>query len=169
LGHRSIVADATNPGIREWINANIKGREWFRPLAPMVLAEDAELYFDLDVDSPHMAYACDVRAAARQFLPAVTHVDGTARVQTVNPSIDRLAYELLKAVKRRTGHAVLLNTSFNGQEEPIVETLNEALACLCKSELHAVAYPPYLITKDTSRATSTHHGPGAPMIGEVDF
>jgi carbamoyltransferase len=153
LGHRSIIADATKPGIREWINANIKGREWFRPLAPMVLADDAELYFDLDVDSPHMAYACDVRAAARQFLPAVTHVDGTARVQTVNQNVDRFAYELLKAVKSRTGHGVLLNTSFNGQDEPIVETLNEALAGLCKSALHAVAYPPYLITKVSAPGT----------------
>ncbi len=147
LGHRSILADPTCAPMRDWINANIKGREWFRPLAPMTLWQDAKLYFDLDRPSPHMLFAANVTAKGRDALPAITHIDGTARVQTVGRGDAPLIYALLHAVKRRTGHGVLLNTSFNGQDEPIVETVDQAVACFRQSGLHALVVPPYVVTK----------------------
>ncbi len=147
LGHRSILADPTHDGMKDWINANIKGREWFRPLAPMVLESEANVYFDLDVLSPHMLYTYAMKPAAIDGLPAVKHVDSTARVQTVGPDDDKFIFELLKAMKVKNGHGVLLNTSFNGQDEPIVENLEQALECLLDSGLSYVYAPPYLFGK----------------------
>ena len=85
LGHRSILADARHPGMQDYINFEVKGREWFRPLAPLVLADHAERIFDVDRPAPFMQYAAEVRPECRRQLPAITHVDGTARLQTVEP------------------------------------------------------------------------------------
>lgn len=147
LGHRSILADPRHPSIRSWINKHVKGRELFRPLAPVVLEEDASDYFEIDRPVPFMQYAVNVRPDKRDLIPAVTHVDGTARLQTVSEREDPFFYELLKAFKVRTGLSVLLNTSFNGMGEPIVETPAEALVCFKSSALHALAMPPYLLHK----------------------
>jgi carbamoyltransferase len=125
----------------------VKGRELFRPLAPVALEEAAPTFFEVDRPVPFMQFAVKVRPEYREVIPAVTHVDGTARLQTVNEEEDPFLYALLKAFEARTGVGVLLNTSFNGQGEPIIETPEEALACFEATRLHALAIPPYLIGK----------------------
>jgi carbamoyltransferase len=147
LGHRSILADPRPDAVRDWINARVKQREWFRPLAPVVLLERAAAFFDLRRPSPFMQYAAAVKPDAAARIPAVTHVDCTARLQTVGPDDDPLLRALLLAFEARTGVPVLLNTSFNRKEEPIVETPAEALASFRATPMHALAMPPYLVRK----------------------
>lgn len=147
LGHRSILADPRHAHMREWINARVKGREWFRPLAPAVLEERAAAWFDLPVPSPFMQFTAPVRPNVAAQVPAITHVDGSARLQTVGPDDDRLMRSLLTGFEARTGIPVLLNTSFNGKDEPIVETPHEALALFRRMPLHALAMPPFLVSK----------------------
>ncbi|BDT56532.1 carbamoyltransferase [Massilia varians] len=147
LGHRSILADPRRDRIRDWINARIKQREWFRPLAPLVPEERAAVYFDVAGPSPFMQFAAPVRPEVAPMLPAITHVDGTARLQTVGPADDPLLRALLAGFEVRTGVPVLLNTSFNGRNEPIVETPFEAVAAFRQMPLHALAIPPFLVTK----------------------
>ncbi len=151
LGHRSILADPRREGLRDWVNARVKEREWFRPLAPVVLLEQAGRFFDLRRPTPFMQFAAPVRPEAVASIPAVTHVDGTARLQTVGPRDDALLRTLLLAFAARTGVPVLLNTSFNRKDEPIVETPAQALETFRRTPLHALAMPPYLVRK--------HHGP----------
>jgi carbamoyltransferase len=147
LGHRSILGDPRRGAIRDWINARVKQREWFRPLAPVVLEEHADAYFDLPGPSPFMQFAAPVRPEQASAVPAITHVDGTARLQTVPPGGDPLLRALLSGFHARTGVPVLLNTSFNGKDEPIVETPAQALASFRRMPLHALAMPPYLVRK----------------------
>lgn len=147
LGHRSILGDPRRAVVRDWINANVKEREWFRPLAPVVLLERADLYFDIRRPSPFMQFAVPVRPEAAALIPAVTHVDGTARLQTVSEQDDPFLRALLQAFEARTGIPVLLNTSFNRKEEPIVETPAEAIESFRRTPMHALAMPPYLVRK----------------------
>ncbi len=147
LGHRSILADPRRPELRDYINANVKFREDFRPFAPSVLAEDAADYFELSGDSPYMLFVVSVREAWRDRIGAVVHVDGTARVQTVRREGDPRFHALLSAFKERTSVGMLLNTSLNRRGEPLVETPAEALALVRETGLHGLAIGPYLITK----------------------
>jgi carbamoyltransferase len=147
LGHRSIIGNPRHGYVRDWINARVKQREWFRPLAPIVLEERADEFFDVPGPSPFMQYAAPVRPAAAALVPAITHVDGSARLQTVGPRDDPLLRTLLTGFAARTGVPVLLNTSFNGKDEPIVETPAEALAAFRRMPLHALAMPPFLVRK----------------------
>jgi carbamoyltransferase len=147
LGHRSIIGNPRHGYVRDWINARIKQREWFRPLAPMVLEERADEFFDLPVPSPFMQYAAPVRPGAAPLVPAITNADGSARLQTVGPHDDPLLRILLAGFAARTGVPVLLNTSFNGRDEPLVETPAEALAAFRRMPLHALAMPPFLVRK----------------------
>jgi carbamoyltransferase len=147
LGHRSILGNPRHGYVRDWINARVKQREWFRPLAPVVLEERAAEFFDVPAASPFMQFAAPVRAGAAALLPAITHVDNTARLQTVGPHDDPLLRTLLAGFAARTGVPVLLNTSFNGKDEPIVETPSEALAAFRRMPLHALAMPPFLVRK----------------------
>jgi len=147
LGHRSILADPRHAHMREWINARVKRREWFRPLAPAVLEERAAAWFDLPGPSPFMQFAAPVRPDMIAQVPAITHVDGTARLQTVGADDDPLLRSLLKGFEARTGVPILLNTSFNGKDEPIVETPREALAAFRRMPLHALAIPPFIASK----------------------
>jgi carbamoyltransferase len=147
LGHRSILADPRHAHMREWINARVKQREWFRPLAPAVLEERASSWFDLPGPSPFMQFAAPVRPEMMAQVPAITHVDGTARLQTVGADDDPLLRNLLKGFEARTGVPILLNTSFNGKDEPIVETPHEALAAFRRMPLHALAIPPFIVSK----------------------
>ncbi|HJV80687.1 carbamoyltransferase family protein [Noviherbaspirillum sp.] len=147
LGHRSILGDPRHGSLRDWINARVKQREWFRPLAPIVLLERAEEFFDIFRPSPFMQFAAPVRAQAAAIIPAVTHVDCTARLQTVGEQDDPMLRRLLKAFEARTGVPVLLNTSFNRKEEPVVETPAEALETFRRTPMHALAMPPFLIRK----------------------
>jgi len=147
LGHRSILGDPRHGFVRDWINARIKEREWFRPLAPVVLLERAGDFFDIRRPSPFMQFAAPVHPHAAGTIPAVTHVDCTARLQTVSEQDDPLLRSLLQEFNRRTGVPVVLNTSFNRKEEPIVETPAEALDSFRRTPIHALAMPPYLIRK----------------------
>jgi carbamoyltransferase len=147
LGHRSILGDPRSDDVRDWINAKVKEREWFRPLAPIVLLEHADRFFDIRRPSPFMQFAAPVRPEAADQIPAVTHVDCTARLQTVARDDDPLLRALLEEFHARTGVPVLLNTSFNRKEEPIVESPAEAVRTFRRTPMHALAMPPYLVRK----------------------
>ncbi len=127
LGRRSLLADPRRPEVRDVINRQIKRREDFRPFAPSVLLEDAGQYFDCDLPSPYMITVAPVRTEWRDTLRSVTHVDGTARLQTVTADWNPVYYRLLQAFRRRTGISVLLNTSLNRKGMPIVETPEDAI------------------------------------------
>jgi carbamoyltransferase len=124
LGNRSILADPRNFHNRELINHVVKNREWFRPFAPVVLEECYQDWFDFPIPSPYMLYTAQVKQPEK--IPAVTHIDGSARFQTINEKTNPHYYNLIKAFKDLTGVPVLLNTSLNGNGQPILETEDEA-------------------------------------------
>ena len=152
LGNRSILADPRNPGMKDIVNAKIKFREPYRPFAPSVLAECAGKYFDLAHAPCHhparyMLYVVPVREKHRSTLPAVTHVDGTARLQTVFRDQSPRYYGLIERFAHATGVPVLLNTSFNLKGEPIVNTSDNAFDTFCKSEMDTLVLENFLIEK----------------------
>jgi carbamoyltransferase len=147
LGNRSLLADPRDEKVRDWINSQIKGREWFRPLAPVTTVERAAEYFGLKVPVPFMQFTADVLEERRAAVPAVVHVDGTARLQTVAKEENSFLHGLITSFAERTGVPVLLNTSLNGPGEPIVETVHEALHFFLSSPMDALAAPPYLLRK----------------------
>ncbi len=130
LGNRSILADPGHPEMRDRINAMVKKREAFRPFAPAVSLEQVRLWFDVapGTDLPYMIATVNVREAHRAQLPAITHVDGSARVQTVSATNNPDFYALLRAVGKTTGREMVLNTSFNVKGQPIVNTPQQAIA-----------------------------------------
>jgi carbamoyltransferase len=129
LGHRSILADPGHPEMRDRINAMVKMREAFRPFAPAVSLEQGHYWFDMLplTELPFMITIIDVRQEHRSTLPAITHVNGSARVQTVSAHSDEIFHTLLRAVGKATGREMVLNTSFNIKGQPIVNTPREAL------------------------------------------
>lgn len=129
LGNRSILACATSRQVRDYINLDIKGRESFRPLAPVVSQESAGDYFDFDGSSPFMLQIANIKPKHRESLAGVCHVDGTARLQTVSERSNSFLYKVLMSLQKRTGVPVMINTSFNRRGEPIVETPEDALRC----------------------------------------
>jgi carbamoyltransferase len=149
LGSRSILADPRDPGMRDRINSLVKKREGFRPFAPVVTSEDARRYFDIipgEEDTfSHMLYVTQVLPAYREKLPAITHVDGSARVQTVSKEHNLRLWSLLKAFERATGLPIVLNTSFNVKGEPIVCTPAEAINTFRNARLNALVLGDYLI------------------------
>jgi carbamoyltransferase len=151
LGHRSILADPRRSSMRDHINRRIKGREWFRPLAPVVEASRAAEFFELPAPSPWMQFVCPVRKHARELLPAVTHVDGGARVQTLrahdNPSLAHLLHEF----EPLSGVPVLINTSLNVRGAPIAETPADAIDAFVSSELDALVIDEFLIVKTNTQ------------------
>lgn len=150
LGHRSILAHPGVPGLGDHINANIKFREDFRPFAPAVLPELAEEYFESGRKSPYMILVDRTKPEYRETLQNVTHVNGTARVQTVDKEWNALFSELIRAFYAETGIGVLLNTSFNKKGMPIVETPKEAVALFLESALDVLIINNFLITKHPS-------------------
>ena len=167
LGNRSIIADPRNPEMQKKLNLKIKYREGFRPFAPAVLEEDCADYFDLDRPSPYMLLVTPVRRerqipglagdpeapmyerlyVPRSDLPAITHVDYSARIQTVSRTTNPRYWELISAFKARTGCAVVVNTSFNVRGEPIVCTPDEAYRCFMRTEMDFLAAGNYLFDK----------------------
>jgi carbamoyltransferase len=135
LGNRSILADPRDPTMKDTLNRRVKKRESFRPFAPSVLAEAADEYFEGACPSPHMLLVFPVRSAQRARVPAITHVDGSARVQTVTREANPTYYRLIEAFGRRTGVPMLLNTSFNVRSEPIVCTPADAVRCFTNTEM----------------------------------
>jgi carbamoyltransferase len=158
LGARSILADPRDVDMQSRLNLKIKFRESFRPFAPAVLRESLTDWFDLNVDSPYMLFVADVAAphrihaqgaadergfgrlgVPRSDIPAATHVDGTARIQTVHRETNPRFHQLLSAFAARTGCPVLINTSFNVRGEPIVCTPDDAFRCFMGTELDSLA------------------------------
>nr|MBA3537809.1 carbamoyltransferase [Tatlockia sp.] len=147
LGNRSIIADARYSVMTTWINQSIKGREWYRPVAPLVLEEDLSIIFETEFPSPFMQFAVPVKKEYQAIIPAGNHVNNTARLQTVSEKDNPFLYSLLQAFKCKTGVGALLNTSFNGRGETIVETLEEAISCFQNTSIHILIAPPYIIRK----------------------
>jgi carbamoyltransferase len=154
LGARSILADATNPNMKEIINSKIKFREFFRPFAPSVPLECAHEWFDVEegTELPFMVKVAPVREHTRGKIPAVTHEDGTARVQTVAESANPLFHQLLHAVGKKTGAPLLVNTSFNVRGEPIVCSPTDALGCFFGSGIDALVLGRCLVTEKPSES-----------------
>ena len=123
-----IHTDPRTPGVRDFINAEIKFREDFRPFAPSVLLEDVSLYFDTDIESPYMITVSKVRQVWKEKIRNVVHEDDTCRIQTVTPEWNFKYWSLIQEFKKITGLSVLLNTSLNRKGMPIVETPEDALA-----------------------------------------
>lgn len=147
LGNRSILADPTAPGMKDKINAEVKHREAYRPFAPSCTVEAASQFFETEVEDPFMLKVCFVRPEARAKLPAITHVDGSARLQTVNRDTNPRYYELLSRFGELSGAPVLLNTSFNIMGEPIVESPLHAIRCFFSTGLDVLVLGNYLIRK----------------------
>lgn len=172
LGNRSIFGDARNPDMQKKLNLKIKYREGFRPFAPSVLAEDAPLYFELETSSPYMLFVADViherRAAlpegyaalplferlytVRSDIPAVTHIDFSARIQTVHAETNPRYSQLLNAFKDLTGYGLMVNTSFNVRGEPIVCTPDDAYRCFMRTEMDYLVMNTYVYAKSAQPA-----------------
>jgi carbamoyltransferase len=146
LGNRSILANPSIATMKETINAKIKRRESFRPFAPSVLKEEVATYFEQTVDSPFMMHVVKIRPEWRERLPAVTHVDGTGRLQTVDRNSNQLYYDLINAFRRKTGVAMVLNTSFN-ENEPIVDSPEQALDCFQRTDMDVLCLGRYVLVK----------------------
>ncbi len=152
LGNRSILADPRNPSMKDIVNSKIKFREPYRPFAPSVTAECATKYFEMDqaarqYPARYMLYVMPVRPEHRATLPAITHVDGTARVQTVFREHNPLYYGLIERFGQATGVPVVLNTSFNLRGEPIVTTPANAFSTFSRSEMDCLVLGNFLIEK----------------------
>jgi carbamoyltransferase len=159
LGARSIIGDARSPSMQKTLNLKVKYRESFRPFAPAVLAEDAEQYFDIKGESPYMLLVADVAEEQRiamsdeekalfgidklniprSSIPAVTHVDYSARIQTVHKETNPRFHDLIASFKDKTGCPVVVNTSFNVRGEPIVGSPEDAFRCFMGTEIERLA------------------------------
>ena len=146
LGARSILASPIDPGMQAKLN-EIKDREDFRPVAPVVMEEHADAWFVNGRRAPFMLFIFDIRPEAAERIPAVRHVDGTARVQTINRSQHPLYYDLLSAFNERTGVPILVNTSFNTRGEPMVNSPRDAVESFWTSPLDALVIGPFVVEK----------------------
>jgi carbamoyltransferase len=146
LGNRSILADPRRKDMRDIINQKIKFRERFRPFAPSILAEAIDEYFVDAVHDPFMIQVYPVRPEKRDVIPAVTHVDGSGRLQSVSQASNARYWSLIRAFQRQTGVPVLLNTSFN-ENEPIVERPEQALDCFLRTDMDVLVMGPHMLRK----------------------
>ncbi|MEZ4747641.1 MAG: carbamoyltransferase C-terminal domain-containing protein [Calditrichia bacterium] len=167
LGGRSIIGDARSPKMQETMNLKIKFRESFRPFAPSVAADRVSEYFEIDRSSPYMLLVADVKKSrqkpmstdeselfgisklniVRSEIPAITHVDYSARVQTVHPETNPLYYRTIKKFEEKYGCPVIINTSFNVRGEPIVCTPEDAYRCFMRTNMDYLMLGNYLIDK----------------------
>ena len=145
LGHRSILADPRGQETKDVLNSGVKFREAYRPYAPSVLEEHARDWFELLAPSPFMLLVCDVRPDKRDLIPAITHIDGTARIQEVSRQHSPLYWEVIDAFRRETGVPLLLNTSFNVNREPIVETPLDALICAFQTKIDKLVFNGHML------------------------
>ena len=168
LGNRSIIGDPRSSKMQKMLNLKIKYRESFRPFAPAVLREDVSEYFDLDTDSPYMLIVAPVRKThhrelskdeqaeqgldqlhvIRSSIPAITHVDYSARVQTVHPETNPQFHRLISAFKEKTGYGLLVNTSFNVRDEPIVCSPEDAYRCFMGTEMDVLVLGNHVLLKE---------------------
>lgn len=142
LGNRSIVADPRNSNMKNMINEKVKHRQWFRPFAPSILEEEVKNWFVKDVSSPYMGTVISFKEEVKSKVPAVVHIDGTGRLQSVTEKINPWYYGLLKLWQENTGVPILLNTSFNDRE-PIVETPEDAITCFLKTNIDYLYFPEF--------------------------
>lgn len=169
LGNRSILGDARSREMQKKLNVKIKYRESFRPFAPSVLAEDTKDYFELSTDSPYMLLVANVKEErrnqvppgynnlpllerlyfTRSDIPAVTHIDFSARIQTVHKDTNPRFWKLIDAFKRKTGTGLIVNTSFNVRGEPIVCTPEDAYRCFMRTEMDFLVMGNYLFDKQS--------------------
>jgi carbamoyltransferase len=147
LGHRSIIADPRRADAKDILNAKIKRRESFRPFAPSILKEHTDAFFERTDDVPFMEKVFQIRKEKHDTIPAVTHVDGTGRLQTVDHEVEPKYYGLIKSFFNKTGVPILLNTSFN-ENEPIVNTPKEALDCFLRTKMDMLVLEDIVVTRD---------------------
>ena len=150
LGQRSILCDPRRASHKDVLNRKVKKRESFRPFAPAILREEAANWFEMDgggADSPFMLRVCDFRSEKKDLVPAVVHVDGTGRLQTLTKEANGNFYELVKRFYGKTGVPILLNTSFNVAGYPIIETPADAVACLTETELDCCVFEDRIVFK----------------------
>jgi carbamoyltransferase len=153
LGNRSILC-APGEGMKDTLNHKVKHREWYRPFAPICRLEDTPKYFEFDegVESRHMVFVANVREEWRTTLPAITHQDNTARLQTVTKSQNPLIYDLITEFEKHAGYGVILNTSFNVDGKPILSRLSDAFKMLRDTQLDAVYYEGKLILRTNNKS-----------------
>ena len=171
LGNRSILGDPSNPEMQKKINQKIKFRESFRPFAPAVLAEDCNQYFDHQTESPYMLMVkqidqtikkplpdnysdlqlMDKLAIERSNFPSISHVDFTARIQTVDQKRNGKFYSLLKSLKSKSGHGIVINTSFNIKDEPIVCTPEDAYRCFMQTDMDVLVMENFVVLKSEGK------------------
>jgi carbamoyltransferase len=147
LGNRSIIASPIPVWMKDHINHDVKKREWYRPFAPAVLFDHQSEIFNLDVFSPHMLVTSMVHPEWKSKIPSVTHVDGSARFQSVTKESNFRFYSIIESFYKKTGVPVLLNTSFNGPREPIIETPSEAINSLFSCNLDFLVLGNYVISR----------------------
>jgi carbamoyltransferase len=168
LGGRSILANPLLETTQKELNLQVKNRESFRPFAPIILKEDFKKYFDQDYDSPHMLFVHKLKEEyrvsssqnnenwstqinkIRSPFPAVTHIDYSSRIQTVTQESDALLFNLLTAFKERTGYGILVNTSFNVKDEPIVNSPEDAIKCYLSTKIDVLVLGNYIVKKWSS-------------------
>ena len=148
LGSRSILADPRDSGMRDKINLMVKKREAFRPFAPSVLEGEVHNHFDMDHPSPFMLETCQVKS--KLDLPSITHVDNSARIQTVTSKSNRIYFSLINEFNELTGCPILLNTSFNVRGQPIVNTPVDAIICFLKSGIDCLVIGDFIIDKENN-------------------
>ena len=173
LGGRSIIADPRSPAMQKQLNLKVKYRESFRPFAPSILAEDLGEWFELDTDSPYMLLVADIRESHRRKMteeeealfgveklniprssvPAITHIDYSARIQTVHSDTNPLYYKVIKKFKDKTGFPLVVNTSFNVRGEPIICSPTDAFKCFMGTELDVLAVGNYFLIKEEQDAS----------------
>jgi carbamoyltransferase len=176
LGNRSILGDARNPEMQSCMNLKIKFRESFRPFAPSVLHEDQEQYFALAAESPYMLMVAEIQEGQklapgadikdkqglellktqRSLIPGVTHVDYSARVQSVDKQRNPRFHQLLQSFKQRTGCSLLINTSFNIRGEPIVCTPEDAYRCFLATNMDALVLNDFLLLREKQPKLPNH-------------
>ncbi len=144
LGNRSILADPRSPKMKDLINEKVKHRQWFRPFAPSILREDVKDWFIRDIESPYMSFVLPFKEEVKDKVPAVVHLDGTGRLQTVTENNNKWYYIFIKKWKTKTGVPIILNTSFNDRE-PIVETPEHAINCFVGTNIDYLYFSDYNI------------------------
>ncbi|BAZ47924.1 carbamoyltransferase [Nostoc sp. NIES-4103] len=153
LGNRSLIADPRRVDMRDIINLKIKFREKFRPFAPSILEEHVGEYFEIDAPTPFMEKVFKIRPEKREQIPAVTHVDGTGRLQTVSRQTNPLYWDLINTFAQRTGVPIILNTSLN-ENEPIVRTPKEAIQCFLRTHMDALVLGSYYVERKDIKSSS---------------
>jgi carbamoyltransferase len=148
LGNRSILCNPSIADMKDILNAKVKNREWYRPFAPVVRLEDVNTYFEWNGESRWMSFCPKVREEWKEKLAAITHVDGTARVQTVTREQNEWLYDLLTEFEKVNGIGVLLNTSFNINGKPILSTVREAFEVFKNTALDGLVIENNYILKD---------------------